>query len=118
MSFAKYFEDNLEIAEERILLRQQEAIPAPVYHVSHEITTKVYLVTPKVAKAEPAFPKKVKRKKKKIVCCDCGESFLFTGGEQKYYEERKLSEPKRCPVCRAKRKELFKGYKKKEVLFI
>ena len=58
--------------------------------------------------------KKHKRKKKKIVCCDCGETFLFTGGEQKYYEERKLSEPKRCAVCRQKRKELFKGIQKKE----
>ena len=95
MSFAKYFEDNMEIVEERTLLRQQETTPAPVYHVSQEITTKIYLVTPKVVKVEPELPKKTKRKKKKIVCCDCGESFLFSGGEQKYYEERKLSEPKR-----------------------
>ena len=114
MSFAKYFEDNLEIAEERFLLRQQENEPTPIYHVTQEISSKIYLVTTKVLEVKPEPPKKHKRKKKKIVCCDCGETFLFTGGEQKYYEDRKLSEPKRCPVCRQKRKELFKGIQKKE----
>lgn len=114
MSFAKYFEDNMEIIEERFALRQQENDPTPIYHTTQEVGSKIYLVTTKVVEVKPEAPKKQKRKKKKIVCCDCGETFLFTGGEQKYYEKRKLSEPKRCPVCRQKRKELFKALKKNE----
>ncbi len=114
MSFAKYFEDNMEIIEERFALRQQENAPTPIYRVTQEVGSMIYLVTTKVVEVKPEVPKKHKRKKKKIVCCDCGETFLFTGGEQKYYEERKLSEPKRCPSCRQKRKELFKALKKNE----
>ena len=114
MSFAKYFEDNMEIIEERFALRQQENEHTPIYRVTQEVGSKIYLVTTKVIEVKPEAPKKHKRKKKKIVCCDCGETFLFTGGEQKYYEERKLSEPKRCPACRQKRKELFKALKKNE----
>lgn len=114
MSFAKYFEDNMEIIEERFALRQHENAPTPIYRVTQEVGSKIYLVTTKVVEVKPEVPKKHKRKKKKIVCCDCGETFLFTGGEQKYYEERKLSEPKRCPACRQKRKELFKALKKNE----
>lgn len=114
MSFAKYFEDNMEIIEERFALRQQENDHAPIYRITQEVGSKIYLVTTKVVEVKPEASKKHKRKKKKIVCCDCGETFLFTGGEQKYYEERKLSEPKRCPACRQKRKELFKALKKNE----
>lgn len=112
MSFAKYFEDNMEIIEDRFALRQQENAPTPIYRVTQNVGSKLYLVTTKVVEVKPEAPQKRKRKKKKIVCCDCGETFLFTGGEQKYYEERKLSEPKRCPACRQKRKELFKTFQK------
>jgi hypothetical protein len=37
-------------------------------------------------------------------CCDCGESFVFTAGEQAYYRSKGLSEPKRDKACRARRK--------------
>jgi len=39
-----------------------------------------------------------------IRCCDCGESFKFSAGEQAYYYERGLKEPRRCPSCRELRK--------------
>jgi len=42
---------------------------------------------------------------KSITCVDCGEEFLFTAGEQKFYRERGLTnEPTRCKNCREKRK--------------
>lgn len=41
---------------------------------------------------------------KDIRCKDCGGSFIFTEGEQGYFKSKQLSEPKRCPACRAKRK--------------
>ena len=37
-------------------------------------------------------------------CCDCGESFIFTAGEQAYYKSKELSEPHRCKFCRDRRK--------------
>lgn len=40
-----------------------------------------------------------------LVCIDCGDSFLFTVGEQQYYRSKSLTiPPKRCPQCRAERK--------------
>jgi hypothetical protein len=43
-------------------------------------------------------------KDKVLRCCDCGESFVFTAGEQTYYASKGLSEPKRCKACRELRK--------------
>ena len=37
---------------------------------------------------------------KQIQCASCGRSFTFTAGEQNHYEERGISEPKRCKECR------------------
>ncbi len=37
-----------------------------------------------------------------ITCRDCGQPFVFTEGEQRFYAERELShEPQRCASCRA-----------------
>jgi CxxC-x17-CxxC domain-containing protein len=41
---------------------------------------------------------------KTLTCRDCGQTFVFTAGEQAFYQERGFSEPQRCPACRAKRK--------------
>ena len=37
---------------------------------------------------------------KKIVCSNCGEEFIFTASEQKFYTEKGLYEPKKCKTCR------------------
>lgn len=42
-----------------------------------------------------------------LIDCDCGVQFPFTPGEQKFYAERGLFPPKRCPMCRLKRKQKF-----------
>jgi Zn finger protein HypA/HybF involved in hydrogenase expression len=39
-----------------------------------------------------------------VICRDCGEEFIFAAGEQRYYRDRELAFPKRCPSCREKRK--------------
>lgn len=41
---------------------------------------------------------------RKLECADCGNTFIFTAGEQEFYQERGFSEPRRCPSCRAMRK--------------
>ena len=37
-------------------------------------------------------------------CVDCGGEFTFTAGEQEYYRDKGLQEPKRCADCRAKKR--------------
>jgi CxxC-x17-CxxC domain-containing protein len=42
---------------------------------------------------------------KTIFCKDCGESFLFSAGEQGFFLEKGLlNEPQRCPSCREQRR--------------
>ena len=42
---------------------------------------------------------------KNLTCSDCGSQFVFTAGEQKFYQEKGFGhEPKRCKECRSKRK--------------
>lgn len=44
-----------------------------------------------------------------ITCAECGEAFPFTEREQEYYQERNLSQPKRCKTCRDARRQNFGG---------
>jgi CxxC-x17-CxxC domain-containing protein len=42
---------------------------------------------------------------KTLSCRDCGQSFVFTAGEQEFFASRGFAnEPSRCPDCRAERK--------------
>ena len=42
---------------------------------------------------------------KKIICKDCGKEFVFTVGEQEFYQSRGFeNEPVRCPDCRNAKK--------------
>ncbi len=42
---------------------------------------------------------------KTLVCRECGVSFVFTQGEQEFYQSRGLTNPpSRCPKCRAARR--------------
>ena len=52
--------------------------------------------------------------------CECGETFIWTAGEQsfmaKLHEEGKVDKvnrPKRCPECRAKKKQRFDNEEKR-----
>lgn len=42
---------------------------------------------------------------KTLVCRDCGAEFIFTAGEQDFYQEKGFTnEPTRCKDCRIARK--------------
>ncbi len=41
---------------------------------------------------------------KNLVCEDCGKTFVFTAGEQEFYQKKGFESPRRCPECRASRK--------------
>ncbi len=41
----------------------------------------------------------------KLVCKDCGKEFVFTVGEQEFYQEKGFTnQPVRCRECRKARK--------------
>ena len=43
---------------------------------------------------------------KTLTCRDCGQEFVWTAGEQEFYQSRGLTnEPGRCPDCRRARKQ-------------
>jgi hypothetical protein len=43
---------------------------------------------------------------KVLICKECGKEFVWTAGEQEFYAAKGFTnEPKRCPECRASRKE-------------
>lgn len=44
-------------------------------------------------------------KEQKIICKRCNEEFSFTIGEQQWYAEHSLNEPKYCKDCRKIRKD-------------
>ena len=47
---------------------------------------------------------------KQITCSDCGTAFTFSAGEQESFASRGYTnEPKRCPTCRATRKQSASG---------
>jgi len=43
-------------------------------------------------------------KDKTLRCIGCGQSFVWTSGEQAFFHSKSLSEPKRCKPCRELRK--------------
>jgi CxxC-x17-CxxC domain-containing protein len=41
---------------------------------------------------------------RELRCASCGQRFLFSSGEQAYYAQNGLQDPRRCKPCRAQRK--------------
>ena len=41
----------------------------------------------------------------KIKCQDCGEDFVFTVRDQRFYADKGFPPPKRCKNCRLNRKD-------------
>ena len=40
-----------------------------------------------------------------LKCQDCGDEFLHTAKDQRFYAEKGFGEPKRCKPCRALKKQ-------------
>lgn len=41
-----------------------------------------------------------------LTCKDCGKEFVFTAGEQKFYDEKGFTnQPQRCKECRDAKKQ-------------
>jgi CxxC-x17-CxxC domain-containing protein len=53
---------------------------------------------------------------RQITCMDCGQPFVFTAGEQEFYERKGFKEePKRCKACRDARKNRRMGQLQSDV---
>ena len=35
-----------------------------------------------------------------IVCCDCGQQFVFSSGEARFHKSKGFTPPRRCKPCR------------------
>ena len=47
---------------------------------------------------------------KPLKCRECGNDFVFTAGEQEFYQQKGLvNQPGRCPSCRAARRNASSG---------
>ncbi|MFQ6028450.1 MAG: zinc-ribbon domain containing protein [Dehalococcoidia bacterium] len=47
---------------------------------------------------------------KTLVCVDCGNEFIFTAGEQEFFNSRGfVNDPKRCQTCRSTRRSEQRG---------
>jgi hypothetical protein len=51
-------------------------------------------------------PKTTKDAGTRLTCRECGRQFLFTEGEQEFYDQRGLTPPTHCKECRAKKEKL------------
>jgi len=58
-----------------------------------------------------------------ITCIQCGSSFVWGYGEQRFYKERNLEPPRRCKTCRIEHKheiaerERVRGTRKQPKMF-
>lgn len=53
-----------------------------------------------------------------LVCADCGQEFVFTVGEQEFYQDKGLTNvPKRCRDCRNAKKQQSRGYGSRKQLY-
>lgn len=50
-----------------------------------------------------------------LVCCNCGQKFAFTARDQEFFAQKAFKPPRRCKVCRVKRKEGWDKNKAKAV---
>jgi len=48
---------------------------------------------------------------KTLTCKDCNEEFVFSEGEQAFYQEKGFqNEPQRCPACRKAKKQQRRNF--------
>ena len=40
-----------------------------------------------------------------LTCIECSSEFIFTEGEQEFFQEKDFTDPKRCPTCRKAKKQ-------------
>ncbi|HEY8464610.1 MAG TPA: zinc-ribbon domain containing protein [Bacillota bacterium] len=56
---------------------------------------------------------------KTLTCKECGQTFIFTAGEQEFYASKGFeNEPSRCPACRnARRQQRNNGTRRERQMY-
>lgn len=93
MGMAKYAEDNYEIMDERFVTLEEKR------RTQIEVTAKVPVTSAPIKVSVTVTVVKQKRGDKILVCKDCGRKFVFTAGQQEFFERNGYCEPKRCKDC-------------------
>ena len=116
MGFAKYYEDNENMREERLYYQSSpelkplitrkktiiinNCIIRPSAHPQEKETTAVkrtvisHLKQSQSSAEQPNIT---------LFCKDCGTSFVFTVGEQEFYKKKQFRNPCRCKECRERK---------------
>ena len=99
MGLAKYFEDNVEIATERMLYSRKVNPPAGY---TFPRSKNPYAVHPAAAQKSTHGATKLPEVYNDLVilCKDCGRPFRYSAGWQKKIKANGWSEPKRCKSCK------------------
>jgi hypothetical protein len=50
------------------------------------------------------LPEQPQYRDRVVLCRDCRQEFTFSAGEQRFFEQRGLNAPRRCPVCREEKR--------------
>lgn len=98
MGWAKYTEDNKEIYYERI----DQIKEYKRRDIITEIHSMAYStgVSVKCSSVEEKTVFNNKYKDKNLYCRNCEKEFVFSVGEQQFYEKKAFQLPKHCRACR------------------
>ncbi len=98
MGWAKFFEDNMEIAQDRLYMKYHSCIET---NTASSGDSKITIIPQIVVQILPtAATVETERQDRQLVCKDCGEKFVFNVKAQEYYAQQGWSHPKRCRGCR------------------
>lgn len=90
MGWAKYAEDDYELVCERQTIM--------------EVDFEKARVQTEIINMHSTKERKNHAREILLVCKCCGKPFVFSSGEQRFYKENNLLEPKRCKECRKRKK--------------
>lgn len=96
MGWANYYEDNIEIAHERMCARECSSCS----------TTPIEIMVKVAIKSIPTI-EVPNHKHKKLVCQDCGTTFRFSKRDQAFFKQNGWADTIRCKECRDNRNAHF-----------
>lgn len=102
MGWAKYYEDNMEITNERYTTMRSRTREPEIKVVCTTILPATEIIFQN--KEETLEQRQEEFEDKYIFCRECGRKFSFTAVAQKHYNRMGWDAPKRCKCCRSYRK--------------
>lgn len=104
MGWAKYAEDDQEIIQDRLYIKQQEMLITISPNPNNNHGTRVLIEFANRKEVNKYNNRVQVLKSKCIQCKDCGRVFDFSVSMQEQYKRNNWSAPKRCKACREYKK--------------